>query len=101
MHTTTKVVRRSAKFKADVAFKAIAGVPRAELAAKAGVSNQELDAWVETFVSGGRDAFTNKRDEATKDAEIARLQQKLGEMFMRLEAQQRPAINGHEPDEEA
>ena len=86
--------RRSAKFKADVAFHAIAGVSRQELCSKHGLSEVELSAFIETFISGGREAFTSRRDDASKDAEIARLQQKVGELFMRLDGASRASANG-------
>src|SRR5262245_11060771 len=73
-----KLQRRSAKQKAEIALRIISGTPREDVENKHGLSCEELESWVETFLEGGREAFKKKTGEASSQAEIGRLHMKIG-----------------------
>lgn len=95
MTPSPKQKRMSAKLKAELALLVLSGTARRELLEQHGATDAELNSWVETFITGGREAFRNKRDDASREAEVARLHQKVGELYMRLESTSRALPNGN------
>jgi transposase-like protein len=68
----------------------------AEAARKHGLTVAEIEAWKHRFLSGAENALRSRPldDEAQKEREIKRLQQKVGELVMDLDIV-KEAIKGH------
>ena len=68
----------------------------AEAARKHGLTVADVEAWKQRFLSGAENALRSRPldDEAQKDREIKRLQQKVGELVMDLDII-KEATKGH------
>ncbi len=68
----------------------------AEAARKHALTMAEIEDWKQRFLSGAENALRSRplNDEAQKDREIKRLQQKVGELVMDLDIV-KEAIKGH------
>lgn len=80
-----EVQRWTAKRRVELVVSLLKGATSvAEAARKHGLTIAEIEAWREAFLLGAENALRTRPrdDEALKDAEIQRLQRKVGELVM-------------------
>lgn len=80
--------RFSARRKIEIVLRLLRGEDLELLSRELGVTAARLSKWREQFLSAGR-AVLKKRPQDARDLEIARLQQKLGEVTMDKELLQK------------
>ena len=78
---------RTSEFKAKVVLEVISGhKSQAEACREYKISKPLLQLWTEVFLTKANQIFEEPPDEATREAEVAELQQMVGRLTMKLSA---------------